>query len=192
MMDVKPDVLVLSEVLPETDLDAVAEVLGDEYTSGLAGNMAIVARGTLGPFRPVSTPRIRAHLVSWEHDDRICRLLAVDMPSNLLTKRSPALQDLCGLIEQHQPDIVAGDFNAPRRSLALTRLPDGYAHAYDQAGAGWSYSWPTFVPVLGLDQCITGPGIVPVRYDLRSTRASDHRMQILDFRTASFCCGKAT
>ncbi len=181
MMAVEADALVLSEVLPETDLEAVAEVLGEDYTGGLAGNMAVVVRGTLGPFRSVSTSRTRAHLVSWERDGRVCRLLMVDVPSNPLKKRAPALRDLCDLIEQHQPDIVVGDFNAPRRSLALAALPDGYAHAYEKAGAGWSYSWPSFAPVLGLDQCITGPRVVPLRYDLRSTRASDHRMQILDY-----------
>jgi hypothetical protein len=182
MMAVEPDILVLSEVLPETDLEAVAAILGDDYVSGLAGNMAIVARGGLSSFLRVSTPRTEAFLVSWTRDGQVCRLLVVDVPSNVLKRRAPALLDLRNLIEQHQPDFVVGDLNAPSRSWALTNLPEGYAHAYDQAGAGWSYSWPAFLPVLGLDQCITGPRVRPVQYDLRSTRASDHRMQVLDFR----------
>ena len=66
--------------------------------------------------------------------------------------------------------------------LALDALPEGYHHAYDQAGSGWSYTWPIPCPVWAIDQCIVGPRVQPLRYTQRSTTSSDHRMQIFDFR----------
>ena len=106
------------------------------------------------------------------------------MVSNVLVHRDPPLRQLIRLMEAHQPDIVAGDFNAPRRSLALDPLPVGFRHAYEVAGKGWSYSWPILFPVYAIDQCILGKRIVPIRYELASSIHSDHRRQILEFSVA--------
>lgn len=78
-------------------------------------------------------------------------------------------------------DIVVGDFNAPRRSRALSPLPSGFVHAYEATGSGWSYTWPIPFPVYAIDQCILGSRISPVVYDLESSWRSDHRRQILEF-----------
>src|SRR5262249_21619073 len=104
------------------------------------------------------------------------------LPSSLAIERAPLLARVRGLIEEGRPDLVVGDFNAPRRSLGLSELPDGYAHAYDAAGTGWSYSWPVPIPLWAIDQCVVGPRVEALRYDLRSTAASDHRLQRLEFR----------
>jgi vancomycin resistance protein VanJ len=80
------------------------------------------------------------------------------------------------------PDLVLGDFNAPRRSRALDPLPQGYTHAYEAVGHGWAYSWPMPLPVLAIDQTILSDRIEPFSYALHSTIVSDHRMQVLDFR----------
>jgi len=94
--------------------------------------------------------------------------------------RDPVLREINALIEQHQPDLVIGDFNAPRRSWGLSQLPDGYRHAFDTVGRGCGYTWPSFAPMLAIDQCVTGPRIAPVNYELRTTLASDHRLQVFD------------
>lgn len=77
--------------------------------------------------------------------------------------------------------MSVGDFNAPRRSLAFSQLPTGFRHAYDAAGAGWSYTWPVPVSFLAIDQCIIGPRLKLVHYELQSTWMSDHRLQVVDF-----------
>jgi len=84
-------------------------------------------------------------------------------------------------LESHNPDIWVGDFNSPRRSLALQTLPNGYQHAYETVGSGLSYSYPPFLPFLSLDQCIHSPNIHPIRYNLQSTFLSDHKMQVFEF-----------
>jgi endonuclease/exonuclease/phosphatase family metal-dependent hydrolase len=93
------------------------------------------------------------------------------------------LRRVTDVVVECRPDIIVGDFNAPRRSRALCPLPEGFSHAYDDAGCGWSYTWPVPCPVLAIDQCITGSRVKALKYDLGVSRHSDHRMQILDFAT---------
>ena len=95
--------------------------------------------------------------------------------------RDPNLREIVAWIERRQPDVVVGDFNAPRRSRALQPAPEGYAHAYESSGSGWSYTWPSLLPVLAIDQCLIGPRISPGRYRLGTSLLSDHRIQKLTF-----------
>ena len=124
---------------------------------------------------------LKIYFVLWQSDEVELKLFVVDLASSLLNARNPRLHELTALMMLHQPDIVVGDFNAPRRSLAISPLPDGFVHAYEAAGSGWSYTWPVPCPVYAIDQCILGRRIVPLRYDLETTTCSDHRLQILDF-----------
>ncbi|HEX8877248.1 MAG TPA: hypothetical protein VF777_10895 [Phycisphaerales bacterium] len=54
------------------------------------------------------------------------------------------------------PDLVLGDFNIPRGSRSLKNLVGDMANAYDQAGAGYTASYPRKVPFAQLD----GPGLI--------------------------------
>lgn len=109
------------------------------------------------------------------------KLIMADMTSNIRIWRDPYLRPFLKVIEERQPDVIVGDFNAPRRSLAFSELPEGYQHAYDSCGGGVSYTWPVPVPFLAIDQCIHGPRIDALRYELQSTALSDHRLQLLEF-----------
>ena len=104
-------------------------------------------------------------------------LLAVNLASSPLKPRAPALARVVELVGERRPDLVIGDFNAPRRSRALTRLPAGWRHAYDEAGWGWSATWPVPVPLLAIDQALVGPRFQVVGYALAGTPWSDHRLQ---------------
>ena len=84
-----------------------------------------------------------------------------------------------------EPDLVVGDFNAPRRSRALSPLPSGFVHAYEAVGSGWSYTWPVLCPLYSIDHCIVGQRIHPVVYNLESSWHSDHRRQVLEFTIKS-------
>ncbi len=84
-------------------------------------------------------------------------------------------------MERYRPDLIVGDFNAPRRSRALSELPTGYGHAYDTSGSGFSYTWPVPVPMYSLDQCIHARRVTPIRYDLLQSVYSDHCCQLFNF-----------
>lgn len=53
-------------------------------------------------------------------------------------------------------DLVIGDFNIPRGSRSLKNLVGDMENAYDQAGAGYTASYPRKVPFAQLD----GPGLI--------------------------------
>ena len=108
-------------------------------------------------------------------------LLVIDLPSAINIPRDPLLREGNELIDQHHPELVVGDFNAPRRSWALCELPAGYRHAYDTAGGGCGYTWPVPVPMYALDHSLHSPQVVPIRYGLFSSVHSDHRLQVFDF-----------
>jgi endonuclease/exonuclease/phosphatase (EEP) superfamily protein YafD len=92
--------------------------------------------------------------------------------------RAPLLDQVLARIRERRPDLVVGDFNAPRRSRALARLPAGWHHGYEVAGRGWSATWPQPVPLLAIDQLLVGPDWGVVDYRLLPGPGTDHRLQV--------------
>ncbi|MGE3807293.1 MAG: endonuclease/exonuclease/phosphatase family protein [Gemmataceae bacterium] len=178
----RADIYVLSEAPEEAERIGLAHALGPEFTVVSKGDLAIVARGQLDPVRWLAfDDGVKALLVRWHAPRGSCAVLVVDLASSLSLPREPRLRRVGDLMVRVQADIVVGDFNAPRRSRALSPLPAGYVHAYDAAGQGWSYTWPMPCPVYAIDQCMVGPRVRPLRYQLRGSWRSDHRCQVLDF-----------
>ncbi len=178
----RPDLCVLSEVPGKADVQTLARRFGADFSGVRAGNMAVVARGTLHGAGWLSRhDGVKIYGVIWTSPSGECRVMAVDLPSNPLLARAPMLGEVRKWMLDWHPDIVVGDFNAPRRSRALSPLPEGYAHAYEAVGFGWSYTWPVPCPVYAIDQCIAGARIRPVDYSLESSWRSDHRRQIFEF-----------
>ena len=177
-----PDICVLSEVPSRAELPTMSKYLGDDYTAIRFGHMAVVARGSLEDghwFRRKNG--LRAFGLVWKSDRGSFRVLVVDLDSNIIMSREPRLLAMRKIMVDWDADIVVGDFNSPRRSLALSPLPSGFVHAYDAVGSGWSYTWPVPCPLYAIDQCILGKRIRPVAYKLESSTHSDHRRQVLDF-----------
>lgn len=175
------DLYVISEAGYPAGIESLRARLGESCKAYSFGSLAVFSAD---PVRlgPVLLQRRRAivQLVEWERGGRSLHLMVVDLPSDLSVPRDPLLQVIRQLIVDHQPDLVIGDFNAPKRSRALSALPAGYRHAYDAVGHGWSYTWPSVAPMLAIDHCLIGPEIVPVRYELRTSWSSDHRLQVFD------------
>jgi len=178
----KADICVLSEIPKKLDIQATARSFGQGYYATRINNLAVITRGAIldGKWL-INQNGVRAYGIVWESPQGNCRVLVVDMASNPLLSREPRLLQIRMLMVDWGADIVVGDFNAPRRSRALSPLPSGFVHAYETAGSGCSYTWPLPCPVYAIDQCILGPRIRPVEYDLESSWRSDHRRQILDF-----------
>ncbi len=174
----QPDIIVLSETTAD-----VAEADFPGFDILRMQGMLIAARGRLTASRSLVRGRVlEAFQIRCELSTGPLDVMIADMTSNLNVHRDVYLQPLLKVMRDLQPDLVVGDFNAPRRSLAFSSLPNGFRHAYDAAGSGWSYTWPVPVPFLAIDQCILGSGVIPAAYQLRSTLLSDHRIQILDFQ----------
>lgn len=177
LLRLSADVIVLSEVTA-----SVRRVDFPGYTVIRLGELLVAARGPLQASGSlVRGGAMQAHEVRCELESGLLRIIVGDMTSKLMLHRDPWLQPLIDVAREREAHVVVGDMNAPRRSRAFARLPDGFRHAYDEAGQGWSYTWPVPLPVLAIDQCICGPGIRPLKYELQSTMVSDHRIQILDF-----------
>jgi vancomycin resistance protein VanJ len=178
----RADVYVLSEIPDAAAVESLRNALGDEFQSQVFGNLAVVAKGRVQLEKAlIDRHRTTVRLVTWEHQGRSGRLFVVDLPSELYVPRDPLLREINRLMDEFRPDLVVGDFNAPRRSWGLCELPDGYRHAYDTAGSGWGSTWPVPVPLWAIDQCLHSRRIEPRRYALCSSIHSDHRMQVFDF-----------
>lgn len=178
------DLVVLSEA-PGKPPRELERQLGGELRMTPIGSMALLARGeVLDTEWLVRETALQAALVRWAIAGRTLAVLVVNVISSPRVPRDPLLQRVVGIISERSPDLVLGDFNAPRRSRALTRLPAGFRHAYDAGGSGWSATWPAALPLLAIDQTIVGPRLAVRNYQLRTTKISDHRLQLteLDFR----------
>ena len=175
------DICVLSEPPETIDFATIDQQSGTENSTVRIGDMTVIAIGTLTREATFPIGDGYGGLLLWHNKDQTISLLAADLPSRITAARGPMLLELQRRIEEHHPDIVVGDLNSPRRCLGLANLPRGYVHAYDTAGKGWSCTWPVICPLWAIDHCVTGPRIRSLHYGLRSTTASDHRLQCLDF-----------
>jgi endonuclease/exonuclease/phosphatase (EEP) superfamily protein YafD len=182
------DLYVLSDMPERIDQWAISDRIGSGYDSITEkGSMAVFARGSLRDGRwLVKSSALNVYVFTWHRRGEKLSIFAVDLAASILIERDPSLKQLVSLIKVHRPDIVVGDFNAPRRSRAICPLPSGFTHAYEAAGSGWSYTWPVPIPVYAIDHCILGERVVPIHYDLRSTLYSDHRQQVLDFSITKY------
>ena len=181
LLSLSADVYVFAEI-PEGHAQQFAGRCGEAYRAVEFDNLAVVVRGSIESHDwLVTRGGAKFYSLKWRNQERVTSLIVVDLISDIWVARNPLLDQLRDVVKREQPDLVVGDFNAPRRSLVLADLPDGYEHAYRSVGSGFGYTWPVPVPMYSLDHCIHGPRITPLAYELRSTIRSDHRLQIFDY-----------
>ncbi|MCY2962486.1 MAG: hypothetical protein NT069_02335, partial [Planctomycetota bacterium] len=160
-------------IQPNPWLDALQRQLAQSgwrsvYRKSTA-TLALFSDSPIREFRPLEIPGGgEAVVATIERDDGDLNLLLIDLPSRIARHRDPSLAHVESLITKYHPDLVIGDFNAVRQATRLQHLPRGYRHAYDEAGAGWSYTWPVPLPVLAIDQCLVGPRLEVREYVLVS------------------------
>jgi endonuclease/exonuclease/phosphatase (EEP) superfamily protein YafD len=178
------DLLVLSEYPKRMEVKATAAALGPAYQGRRFGTLALFARDAkTGVESLLNEYELEVHRISFERptDPPLrLRLLAVDVVASPRVPRDPQLLRIQQSIAREKPDLVVGDFNAPRRSWRLSRLPDGYRDAYDVAGAGWAGTWPSPLPIWSLDHVLAGPGVRVRSYRLPLSWRSDHRPQLVE------------
>jgi len=174
----RPDLVVLSEA-PERVARRVAPALPG-FRHETFGSLTLLARELLDGEWLERDRRLQVVRGRFGWGGRSWSVFAVNLGSSLLEPRDPSLRRVVAQLEARRPDLVVGDFNAPRRSRALGRLPPGWRHAYDEAGAGWSATWPVPVPLLAIDQTLVGPRLRATGYRLTGTPWSDHRLQLVE------------
>lgn len=121
-----PDIVVLSEIPVPFDPSLLYgfDVL-------VVDEMAVACHGRVtrsGPLVKRRPERLSRNVRTFDGDARTvnCRY-DVKSPS----PRNRYLQPFVSLLAEHRIDVSVGDFNAPRRSLAFSHLPEGFQHAYD-------------------------------------------------------------
>lgn len=184
LLESRADIYVLSEFPKKINARSFSKTFGKDCQSVFFKDMAIFWQGKFRDTKILERDN-GLRILSLDFalaDGPPLRLFAVDLASTIGKPRNPNLRKLAGHMARDLPDLVVGDFNSPRRSGALAPLPEGFAHAYEAAGSGWSYTWPVFCPVYAIDQCIFGKRIIPVQYDLFASTKSDHRRQMFEFR----------
>jgi hypothetical protein len=187
----RADLYVLTDVPNASHVGVLHDRLGKEYHASTFSNLAVVGRGEVrADGWLVNRDGFEVQEVTWAPPGQPpLRLLVVDLPSDVWVARDPLLREVNALIGQYGPDLVVGDFNAPRRSWALANLPHGYKHAYYTCGGGWGYTWPVPVPMYAIDHCLHGRRVRPGSYRLGGLGGdSDHRYQVFDFSVADNSC----
>lgn len=174
-----PDLAILSEVMTPADGETLARLLPQLPHRQYAVPMLVLSRHPLEPIQTLENgDGIRLYELVLDQDGAPWRFFALDVVGNPEFPREPPLARLAARARERQPDFMAGDFNTPRTSRLLSPLDPGYRHAYDLAGHGWSYTWPTFLPVLSLDHLYLREATVEVAdYEIDSSPWSDHRLQ---------------
>lgn len=182
LRELEADIYVLNELPRQVTRGNWALKLGPGFNYAFGDLMVVGCRGTVKAQSFQAGDGLQILKTVCRIDGRDLHIWAVDVVANPLQWRNPILKRLTAQIEAERPDFVVGDMNTPRRASPLQDLPAPYVHAYDVAGTGLPYTWPTPFPVIDLDQLVLGPDIDAARLDYRSTPVSDHRLQVLRFR----------
>ena len=105
----------------------------------------------------------------------------VDLPSRLWRPRMSSAREVRSLLDELGApplDMAIGDFNTTRGSPSLEALFPGLHSAWDDAGRGWSGSFPTVLPLWHIDHLLLAPHLRAVDYALVDTGLTDHRAQV--------------
>lgn len=109
-------------------------------------------------------------------------LTITDMTSHIGGRRQPQLEALAELMKPYasEPSIIVGDFNTPRDSVFLAGLREDYRHVFETAGRGFDATWPTFAPMLSIDQAWVSSRVRLLNAQLEWTLLSDHRPLVFE------------
>lgn len=113
----------------------------------------------------------------------------IDLPSDPFLARWRATGDAASAIASWRaadgssfpaPDLVIGDFNLPRGSVAARRIVGDMTDAHAQAGAGPAYTYPRAAPLWRIDRTFVGAALRAARYRTVDPGTGTHRLQVVD------------
>jgi endonuclease/exonuclease/phosphatase family metal-dependent hydrolase len=187
-----PDVVVLSEAPREAPLADLVARLGRGWSMVHVQNpepanywykMVVASRWPVRLLGEQAVDRGRTMLAQIDAPERSLRILVVDGQSDPARDRTKMLRDVAKIVRGEDRagtpvDVLAGDFNAPGRSLGFDELfQAGYSLAASVSHS-WRATWPSFLPLLDLDHVLLRDSIA---FDCRffSNPNSDHRGQVV-------------
>ena len=188
-----PDIVILSECPSEQRLDHLERTLGSAWTfarsehprrSRYLYRLLVASRWPVRLEREDAIPsgRVIQAVVGVPGGD--VRVLVVDGESAFWhdrTARLGAVAQICrdaALLGQ-PIDVVAGDFNAIRRSVGFDLIADAGFRSAGASGAGWRPTWPSICPLYEIDYVWVNErwGIVSV--ERFTNLVTDHRGQLV-------------
>lgn len=182
-----PQLAILSEVMTVADSEELGKLLPQLPFRQYGTPMLVLSQYPLDPIRLVHNgDGLRLYELLLRQENETWRFFALDMNGSPEVPREPAMKVLAEKIRSRQPDFLAGDFNTPRGSRLLSPLSPGYRHGYEMAGSGWSYTWPTLLPMMSIDHLFIKEAAVALdHYEIGSSVWSDHRFQRATLRRLS-------
>jgi endonuclease/exonuclease/phosphatase (EEP) superfamily protein YafD len=180
-----PDLVSLVELTPQ--VDAALQALESEYPY----RFTLPARGAFGigilSRYPLVDPTIRPLLgrpaidslveLPWGRVRFIAVHLMPPMERDAAERRNRQLEALVAIVAEHrEPVILCGDFNLSSYSPFFTRFADASALRDTRWRRGFDYSWPSFMPLLGIpiDHCLIRGPLETKAVDRLEPNGSDH------------------
>jgi endonuclease/exonuclease/phosphatase family metal-dependent hydrolase len=197
IVELAPDILILSESPGEDQLSALIRELGNGWFVGRYEQenvrsdywyrMIVIARWPVREEARLAVRNGAAVECVVERPNRSIRILAVDGKSQLTIDRTPFLHDVARICdsaarEGRTIDVVAGDFNALSRSIgfdAIASAGAGYRLA-SRFATGWRATWPSILPQYDIDHIWVRQAIPILSCSLFTEFATDHRGQIAE------------
>jgi endonuclease/exonuclease/phosphatase (EEP) superfamily protein YafD len=179
------DLVAIVELTPALDraLDAVDEDYPFRYVAPANGSygLGILSRYPLGSTNPVAGPRVPAIEATVRTPAGELRFVAAHlrppMSRRLARQRNRQLDVLAEHLRQiDRPVVVCGDFNLTPYSPWFRDFADRSELVDARAGHGLDFSWPTFLPVVGIpiDHCLIRGPLAPVSVERLARIGSDH------------------
>lgn len=182
----QPDVVVFSEPPLQGFEAEVRRIIPDAHFH-VGASMALASRWPIEVLGSLVVPDVRSWHIRIALPGGPLDVLGIDLPSSPLRSRRRPLADVARWVMDHDrniPLLIVGDFNTPRDSAALNPLRTLMSQAYESAGRGWPYSWPSVAPLWSIDQIWFSRDIRMHNHEYRFTGCSDHLRQVVQFELA--------
>jgi hypothetical protein len=186
LMRLDGDIIVVTDPAGSTVREEVMQWLDTETPPPVVGQLSLLTRLPITTVRPlIATPDMQVVLVQIDAKATIGRLLTVymvDMPSELELGRMALARKVRAMLEELKPpmpDVVVGDFNMTRGSVALREMFKGFGvnHAWDEAGHGYTATFHREFPLWHIDHILLGPNVEALDYSISNPGIGRHRAQ---------------
>jgi hypothetical protein len=149
--------------------------------SARSTNALVLSKNPLDVVRPaLAADGISLLLIEMELGGRKARIWVIDMPSDPKSLRGvlfASLKEMIQAADMDPPDLIVGDLNVTRHSRALEATFPDMRNAFDEAGIGWSGTWPRRFPLWQIDQVLVAPSMRCVQYKVIDLGVGRHRLQ---------------
>ncbi|MFT4177321.1 MAG: endonuclease/exonuclease/phosphatase family protein [Luteolibacter sp.] len=199
----QPDIVLLQEVQPYQVQEIANELYGGGGDYRAYHQNGIITRWKIQ--REVRNPILRnqqatvllpngrkievvsLHLASAATDLRLWERKAWLKHRDNRVKRRQELTATLQILEQtsdfpNTPVLLGGDFNAPPSDQVHNLLRRDFVNAYASVGTGLGNTYHRRFPILRIDHLYSTRHLTPVRCRAVTTRQSDHRLVVADYR----------